>query len=172
LLPKFEAAGISSVQNLATAGPTSVTQTGVAYQTLALRLNWSIFDGWASRGEKRQALLSRELYERRKQQASEAALEQAQYLERRLGLDARMMEIANTRLVETQAAEQQQRDDFAAGRTSQVGAATAHQSRLDHEAYNANVRAGFLARWSEFVSLAGIDPVMNHLPARYAREKR
>ena len=43
---------------------------------------------------------------------------------------------------------------------------------MQFEANNANVRANFLARWSEFVSLAGLDPAMNHLPARYVREKR
>lgn len=170
LLPKLEAAAISSVQNLATAGPNAITQTGVATQTLAVRLDWWIFDGLAARGEKRQALLNREMFERRTQQATERALEQVQQLERRLALDARMLEIAGIRLREAEEEAQRQRDELAAGRAAESAVASARLNLLHHQAHNANLRTSFLARWSEFVSLAGLDPAMNNLPARYARE--
>jgi hypothetical protein len=39
-------------------------------------------------------------------------------------------------------------------------------------AQSINARAVFLSRWSEFVSLAGADPVLNQLTSRHDREKR
>lgn len=172
LLPKFDAAGIYSLQNLTTAGPGTVAQTGVAYQTLALRMTWPIFDGLETRGHKLQALASRELHQRRAQLASEASLERAQQLERRLALDARLMEFGDTRLGIAALGEQQQRDEFRLGNAPESGIAAATANRYEWEARSTSARANFLARWSEFVSLAGLDPVVNHLPARHARENR
>jgi hypothetical protein len=37
---------------------------------------------------------------------------------------------------------------------------------------SAAARASYFARWSEFVSLTSVDPVLNQLPARHDREKR
>jgi outer membrane protein TolC len=172
LLPKFDAAASQSLQNVTTAGPGTVGQTGVSYQTLMVRMNWAIFDGLEARGRKRHWLANRELHERRAQVAMDAALERAQQLERRLALDAQMMEYADQRLGIAVLGEQQQRDEFKLGNAPETGIQAATASRYQWEARSANARVNFLARWSEFVSLAGLDPVINHLPSRYVRESR
>jgi hypothetical protein len=41
-----------------------------------------------------------------------------------------------------------------------------------NEYNNALARAAFFSNWSSFVSLAGDDPALNSLPARYVREKK
>jgi outer membrane protein TolC len=172
LRPKVDAVAVQSLQNLATAGPNTVVQTGVSTQTVAVRFDWWLFDGYAARGAKREALALREIFERRTRQASEAALERAQQLERRLALDARLLEFSDAKLGIALAGERQRREELELGKTSPVGIANTQAIRLLREAESANARANFLGRWSEFVSLVGLDPVMNQLPARYAREKR
>ena len=42
---------------------------------------------------------------------------------------------------------------------------------IQADAANLAARATYLGRWSDFVALAGNDPLLQNLPARHAREK-
>ena len=172
LLPKFDALASYGLQNLATANNNGVSQTGVTIQTVGLRVTWSIFDGLATRGEKQQALATKRLYERRFQTAAEVALEEVQGLGRKLDLDARMLEFGDTRLNVAVLSEQRMKDESQLGNVPQTAIDATRLQRYQAEVNNATARANFLGTWSVFVSRAGLDPLLNTLPARHAREKR
>ena len=172
LLPKFNASAGYSLQNTTNATQSSVSQTGVASQNVGVNAQWNIFDGFATRGEKQGALASKRFYERQLQTAAETALDQAQALQRELELDVRTMAMSEQRrgLAEFGAKRVKEEVDLGVAPESSNGEATANIYLS--EATEGAARAALLARWSEFVSLAGVDPVLNNIPARYVREKR
>ena len=172
LLPKFNASASYSLQNTTNATQSSVSQTGVASQNIGVNAQWNFFDGFATRGEKQGAMASKRFYERQLQTAAEAALDQAQALQRELDLDARAMAMSEQRrgLAEFGAKRVKEEVELGVVPASTNGAAT--ENVYFSEAGEGAARAALLARWSEFVSLAGVDPVLNNIPARYVREKR
>lgn len=172
LLPKFDGVASYGLSNLANATNTGVTQTGITTQTVALRVIWPIFDGLATRGEKRQALATRQLYQRRSETASEAALAEAQDLGRKTGFDARMLEFGETRLSLALASEQRMEEEMRRGKVSQSAIEAVRLQRYQAEVNNAAARANFFGTWSAFVSRAGLDPMLKNLPSRHARENR
>lgn len=171
LLPKFNAAAGYSLQNSTYATPVSVTQTGISQQTIEVNAHWAVFDGFATRGAKQEALTDKRYWQRRLQMASEAAMDEAQQLERTIALDARAMDFSEIRRAGAEEGVRRAQEEVKRGNApqSQIDAATA-DLRLN-EYSNAVNRATFLSDWSSFVSLAGDDPALNSLPARYAREK-
>ena len=172
LLPKFSAQAGFSVQNTTNASATSVTQTGVAQESVAIAGDWRIFDGFATKGAKLEALATKRLHERELQTAVETALDAAQRLERELALDVREMDQCDIRRTLAQGGVDRAKEDIGLGKlpTTAVDAATANLYIAEFNC--ANARAKFLWQWSEFVSLAATDPVVNNLPNHYAREKR
>ncbi|MEY4940022.1 MAG: hypothetical protein RIQ93_1757 [Verrucomicrobiota bacterium] len=172
LLPKFDGVASYGLTNLANATNSGVTQTGITTQTVALRVSWSIFDGFATRGEKRQALAARQLYRNRTATASEAALAEAQDLGRKAGFDARMLEFGEIRLQLAIAAERRMEEDRQRGKASQSTIEAVRLQRYQAEVNNAAARANFFGTWSAFVSRAGLDPMLKNLPFRHVRENR
>ena len=172
LLPKFNATAGYSLQNTTNATQSFVSQTGVATQSVGVTAQWNMFDGFATRGEKQGAMASKRFYERQLQSNAEAALDQAQMLQRELDLDVRMMASSEQRrgLAELGAKRIKEEVELGTAPESAINLATAEV--YARETNEAAARAALLARWSEFVSLAGVDPVLNNIPARYVREKR
>jgi outer membrane protein TolC len=172
LRPKFNATAAYSLQNSTYATPVSVSQTGISQQTIEVNARWSIFDGFATRGAKLEALTDKRYWQRRLQIASETVLDEAQQLERMIALDARAMEFSEIRRAGAEVGVRRAEEEVKRGNAPQtyIDAATG-DLRLG-EYNNALARAAFLSDWSSFVSLAGDDPALNSLPARYAREKQ
>ena len=168
-LPKFEANAGFYQENTTNATSNSVNQQGVTRQAIGVRGEWSIFDGFATRGAKLEALANKRLYERRRTNAADAALEDAQRFVRLLTLDAQTMALSD------------QRRDLAAGGLEQLQVelklGNVAQSAVDSQAAetkasiaaSAAARAQLLGHWCELVSLAGADPVLNNSTARHAR---
>ncbi len=172
LLPKFKAGANYSLENTTNASATSVTQQGVSRQTLTIGADWAIFDGFATRGYKLDALATKRLRERDLQSATEAALDAVQSLADQLRLDARAVEMAELRLALAAAQLAKYEDEFKLGNVAQT-AVDGLANAVKQSAINAAAaRASYLSRWSEFVSLTTVDPVLNQLPARHDREKR
>ncbi len=172
LLPKFNARASYGLENTTNATPNSVLQEGVARQTVLLNAQWDIFDGFATTAAKREALANKRLHERALQTSVDEALDKAQALQRSLALDARAMEL-------TEIHRQQSADDLARaqaeldlGNLPKTTVAGAQSTLYASEANNTAARATFLGHWAEFVSLTGIDPVLNNVPASHDREQR
>jgi outer membrane protein TolC len=172
LRPNINAGASLNQENTTNATTTSVLQQGVARQTATVTMQWSIFDGYATQAAKRDALASKRLHERELKTAVQGTLDQAQTLQRQIGIDARAMELTEThrKLAEDQLAKAKEGAALGDLRRSAIAGAT--NLLYYHEANNTAARATFLAHWAELVSLVGTDPVLNNLPANYVREKR
>jgi outer membrane protein TolC len=172
LLPKFGAQAGYSVLNTTNASATSVSQTGVAQQSVGISGDWRIFDGFATKGAKLEALATKRARERELQTAVETALDTAQQLERDLALDVREMDQCDIRRTLAQGGIDRTKEDIGLGKQPATALDAATANLYITEFNCANARAKFLWQWSEFVSLAATDPMVNNLPNHYAREKR
>lgn len=171
-LPKFGASAGYYLENTTNATSASVIQQGVERQSVAVRADWSIFDGFASRGAKLEARAQKRLAERRLATATERWMEEAQSLHRMLKLDAEIMAMAETRRDLAEHAVREMEDEVKLG-NAPAGEIENRRSDLLHaKARAAAARATFLGRWSEFVSLTGADPVLNTQVSSHVREKR
>ncbi len=172
LLPKFSASAAYSLENSTFASANSVTQQGITRQTIAVGAQWSIFDGLATRGAKLGALATKRLAERQLQMTASGALEAAQTLYQQIELEVRAMDMSDLRygLAASQLGRLEQ--EFTLGNVAQAAIDSAKVGLKQSQAQSISARAVFLSRWSEFVSFAGADPVLNPLTSRYDREKR
>jgi len=172
LLPKFNLGGGYSLENSTNATQTSVVQTGVASQSVGINAEWRFFDGFATRGAKREALLSKRFYEHQVKTFSEAALDEAQALKRALDLESQAVALSERRRGLAEGQVKRAQEEIALGKLPPTALQAANNALYQSEAVDAAARATFLVRWSEFVSLVGEDPALNLIPVRYAREKR
>lgn len=171
-LPKFNASAGYYLENTTNANQFNVTQQGVERQAVGVNASWAIFDGLATRAAKREAAAGKRLAERRLATAGEEAMERAQALERLLKVEATAMELAEVRRGIAQESFKHQSEEVALGNLPPTAAQEAKSQVYLSEANQALARANYLRVWSEFVSLAGMDPILNTLPVRHVREKR
>ena len=172
LRPKVNAGASLSQENTTNATTTTVHQQGVARQTAIVTMQWSIFDGFATQAAKRDALANKRLHERELQTAVQETLDRAQTLQRQIAIDARAMELAEIHRKLAVEELGKAKDEVARGNQSVAAITGATSSLYNSEANSIANRATFLMHWTELVSLVGSDPVLNNLPANYAREKR
>ena len=172
LLPKFSVNASYSQENLTTVAGNVPIQTAVTSTNISFTGFWTIFDGLATRGAKLSALAAKRLAERNLQTFKDTTSEQVRLLERQVGFAGRLMDLTETRKQLALAAVKKIADDVKSGVSSQTGldqfTITAQKAELDA----LNARAEFLAKWSEYVSLLGVDPILNNVPARYLRNGR
>lgn len=171
-LPKLNVSAGHYLENTTNANELSVTQQGVERQTVRLNAQWAIFDGFATRGAKREALAAKRLYESRMENAAADALERAQGLERLLKVEAAAMEMAETRRAIAIESRRRQSEEVELGNLAATVTEEATSQVLLSEANLAQARAAYLRIWSEFVSVAGADPLLTPFLARHARELR
>jgi len=170
LLPKFFASAGSSLENATTATANTVTQQGVTRQTLSVGAQWDIFDGFAARGARREALASRREQESRLENFTEETFERAQLLAQQLAIDAEGIEISELQYGLASDGLRQLSSEFELGSVSRAAVIGAESEVRVSEANRVGAYAALLTRWSELVSLAGMDPLLNHVPAaRHAR---
>src|SRR5581483_6728560 len=98
LLPKLGASAGYSLQNNTNVNGSSVSQTGVAQETVGIHVDWNIFDGVSTRGSMREALANKRLYDAKAKADAEDALDRLQQLERTVNYDGLELEFPETRL--------------------------------------------------------------------------
>jgi outer membrane protein TolC len=167
LYPKVDLSMGLSQQNQTSTGANSISQAGVLSESVALAANWSIFDGFATRGAKLAALTSKRVDERNLQNYLDQTLEQARESERQLVFSARAMAIAERRFQFSEEALQRAKDDFKLHTLSQAGMDQATANFHQAQAAIFGTRADFLSNWSGYLSLLNVDPVLNNLPTRF-----
>ena len=169
LLPRLSATAIYSYSNYTAATARSVNQYGLQSEAVNIGATWTIFDGLATRGAKLSALASRRQYEVAKQTYVDQTVDTITYLRHQLGYSQRAMAFAETHDALVGAQVKQLNEDKALGYASQ---ATIDAGVLNFYAFHylmVNARSEYLGRWSEFVSLAGIDPAIANISPRYVR---
>ena len=171
LLPKINAGASYSLENNTDVNGNSVSQQAFRRQSVSISAQWHMFDGLATRGAIREALAAKRLHEKVRDAKAEVALQEAQILERTLKLDAEQLEIVETRRGIAVAGRGRIADEVALGNMPKGEVERAQLGIIQADAANLAARATYLGRWSDFVALAGNDPLLQNLPARHAREK-
>ncbi len=147
----------------------SVAQYGVNQETYSVAASWNIFDGFATRGAKLSALASKRQYERLRQSYVDTTIDSITDMRRQIGFSSRAMSLseAHHALIDSQVRQLNQ----------ELGLGYASQATIDSGVLNlyatefnmAYARSDYLSHWTEFISLAGVDPALANLPSRYVR---
>ena len=172
LLPKIDANANYSLENTTNVNGNIAEQRAVTRQTLGVGGSWAIFDGFATRGAKREALVNKRALEQSKAVDIDLLLQNAQKLERDLKFDAEQLALADIRQGMSIEAHARISQEVGLGNLAKDAIARAKVGILDAAVKTFAARAVYLQHWSEFVSLTTDDPVLTNLPARYVREKK
>lgn len=172
LYPKIFASAGFSLENSTNVNNDVVNQQGIQRRTVSVYAQWSIFDGFATRGAMREALANKRQQERRMEVDAEALLQNIQILERTLKLDAEQLALAEIRRAlaiegSKVVAKEVEFGNLAAGELARARAAI-----LQAEARHQESRATLLGRWSEFVALTGAETTVKSFPTRHGRETK
>jgi len=171
LFPKFDANAAYNLENTTNVDGNAVAQRAVTRQAISIAGSWRIFDGFATRGAKREALAAKRVLEHRLASDLDQLLQTAQTLERALKLDAEQLALGEIRHGMAIEGRRRIAEEVGFGNRPKGEIERAELGVLQAETKNLEARAAFLVRWSEFVALAGDDPALNQLPVRYVREK-
>lgn len=169
LLPRFGINAGHSVENTTNVTGATVDQQGVERQTVTLRADWSIFDGFRTAGEKRMALRSKRLNETRLAHSIERILTEAQQLQDSLTLEANVVRVADNYRVLAQGEIGRVKEEVELNNAAPYAIKQAEEAHLYRIALSASARARLLSEWSALVSLVGADPALKNIPARYVR---
>jgi outer membrane protein TolC len=170
LLPKFGAGTSYSVENSVNAYPTQITQSLVKTFNYNVNVNWNLFDGFLSRGERLSALASRRATERNLKTFVDATEAQAQHLVRLLAVSARAQKDTEAGVTSSTWYLRHQADEVKLGNVPPSAVNAAQAGLYDSELNNATARAALDSQWSELVSLVGRDPAVGKLPPSYVRD--
>lgn len=167
LLPKFGASASYGLSTNTYVNGSVVNQEAVTQQRIGVGGSWTIFDGLATRGAKREALAGKRAAEYRKTVEIEKLLEDLQAFQRSLKLDAEKLEFADIRQGTAHEGRNLVEQGIARGSLPKIELDRANVNILAASAENLEARATYLGNWSEFVALAGRDPAQNNLPDRH-----
>ncbi len=169
LLPRVSASAGFSKSNQTSVSRVSISQVAVQEENYSIAANWTIFDGFSSKGQKLSALAQKRSYERVRQTYVDSTIDTIADMRRQIGFASRAMGLAEVRNALIEVEVKRLGDDRNLGYASQA-TIDAGIVTLNATQYNmAFSRSDYLSRWTEFVSLAGIDPVMANVSQRYAR---
>ena len=169
LLPKFAASANYSYSVYTAAAVGSVSQVGLRSESFALAANWNIFDGFATRGAKISALASKRLVERQQKSYVDATVDSIAELRHQLGFSARSLSLAEFHFALLDSQVKRLGDDKALGFASQATIDSATLLMYSTEFNMDYARSDYLGHWTEFISLAGVDPAIENVPSRYVR---
>lgn len=161
LLPKFNLGASHSLRNTTNANETAISQTGITQQTVEVIARWTIWDSWATRAARLDALAQRRAAQRRLQTTGEANVDEVLGQQKAVEFALRAMTFSDQREDSAQANVQRAQDDVAYGLTAASAVEQSRRDLLSAEAASASARATFYIQWSMLVSLAGADPLTN-----------
>ena len=169
LLPKVNAAASYAYSNQTSVSQTTISQVGVQQESYSVSANWNIFDGFATRGAKLSALATKRLTERQRQSYIDSTIDQISDMRKQVGFSSRAMALAEVHNALIADEVKRLGQDKALGYASQATIDSGILNLYSTESVMAGARADYLSRWTEFISLAGIDPALANLSSRYAR---
>lgn len=167
LLPKLNAGASYNYSNYTAVSSTSISQVGVKSESANLSANWTIFDGFATRGSKMAALENKRYYERIRQTYIDTTVDSVTNMRHTLGFAQRAMGLAEVHdaLIEAQVKRIKEDKDLGYASEATIDAAILNADATQF--LMAYARAAYLGNWTDFISLAGVDPALANVPTRY-----
>ena len=138
-------------------------------ETASIAASWDLFDGFSTRGAKLSALAGKRQYERIRQTYLDTTIDTISDMRHQLGFSSRAMALAEIHDALIEAEVKRLGDDRNLGYGSQATIDAGIVTQNATQYYMALARAEYLGRWTDFVSLAGVDPAIENLPQRYVR---
>jgi outer membrane protein TolC len=129
------------------------------------QVSWSIFDGFAARGQKAGSLARRRQMEQSYRDLSADLVEQARNQLTQLRFSARAMDFTDQFLQLGEGGVRVRRDDMARGSASQADVDAAQLALFDARINAYNARIDFLLRTAEFLSTLAKDPAASAFSA-------
>jgi outer membrane protein TolC len=169
LLPKVSASANYSYSNYTAAGVGSVSQVGLRSESYGLSAGWAIFDGFATRAAKMSALASKRSAEIALKNYVDATVDSIGEMRHQLGFSARALSLAEVHFALIDSQVKRLTDDKALGYASQATIDTGILNLYATEFEMAYARADYLGHWTEFISLAGLDPAIGNISPSYDR---
>jgi outer membrane protein TolC len=169
LLPKINAAVTYSLADQTTAFGGQVSQVKVQTEAYSIAANWTIFDGFLTRGSKLGALATKRYYERTRQTFIDSTIDSVTYLRHQIGLSSRALALSELHNSLIAAEVKRITDDVKLGYASQATLETSNMDLYVTEFDLTFARTDYLSKWTEFVSTAGMDPAISNISARYVR---
>jgi outer membrane protein TolC len=169
LLPKLNAsASVNLIDQSNTAGG-HVYQQALQQEQFQIAANWTIFDGFMTRGLKMEALATKRMYERSRQTYIDSTIDSITYMRHQIGFSARALSLSQVHHALIGAEVKRVGEDlklgYASPATLEISTSNLYQTDFDL----ANAQTEYFSRWTEFISLAGIDPAISNIPLRYVR---
>ena len=168
LLPKFSAGASTTLSNSTSVSFGVISQDTVSSQSAGITGTWSIFDGFATGAAKKGALASKRAAEKSLQNQIQLTLDNAESMQKNLALTVQGLALVERRGELAEAAMNKMKDEFQKGNVSQAVVDEATYGFYIYQAAVARARGELLNKWADYISLVGLDPAMNNLPARYA----
>ena len=169
LLPKFIAAASYNLNDYTEPEPGRVAQIALHTENYQIAANWAIFDGFATKGAKLSALATKRMYEAQRKAYVDSTVDQITDMRRQIGFSARGLSLTEIHHDLIAAQVKRLADDQKLGYASQATIDSGVLTLYSTEFQVVTSRTDYFSRWSEFISLAGIDPALANLPPRYAR---
>jgi len=163
LRPKFNfVLGVSQDEQSYTIN--NAQRYGVTSRYVGIQVNWSIFDGWATRGAVRSSLARLHGAEARYAQAQSAASRQARAAARSLALAQRQMQINDRLLASSLNYLHIRQEDYAAGRIPRDVLDQAQAGYYAARASANTARLNTLMAQVELLTKVDRDPLLERLP--------
>lgn len=169
LLPKFDLSASVQQENVTSIGAAGASQTVTNQQSIGLSANWSLFDGFATRGAKRLALADRRDAELRLSNYLQDLGDQTRGLVTQFNLALKAMDIAGRRLGMASGSFGYAETESKAGRVSPSDLERLRIGVMEAEISVMNARAEVYSRWSDLVALLWLDPALSNLPPSYLK---
>jgi outer membrane protein TolC len=164
LLPKISASASIAYVNVVTG---AASQTRSQQETYGVTASWSIFDGFATKSAKLTALLTKRQDERNRQSYIDSSVDQMTYTRHQLNFSSRALSIAEVQYNLIEAGVKRLSQDQALGYASQASIDSGTLDLYGYSSQRAYARSDYLGTWADFISLAGVDPVLSNISPRY-----
>jgi len=167
LYPKFSLSASAAQYNSQNVTSTSVSQASAFSTSYGISGSWTLFDGFAARGAKLNALALKRTYEQVQKNLAAQVSDQVKAAAQAIEFAAQSLELVETARAGVLANLDRIKDEFERGSLTEDAVTSATSQLYAQDAAVVAVRIDLLGRWVELVSLVGNDPVLNQLPARY-----
>lgn len=167
LLPKFDLSASTGVENQPYLSGNAVNSQATNRTSISLSANWQIFDGFATRAAKMQALAGiREANEGMKTLMQDLD-EKRRTLATRFALSTKSLSFAEEHLTRHRGALSDIEENVRSGRMPQSAIEQYRTVLANLEVQAMSARIDTYSCWNELLSMLWLDPALQRIPAKY-----
>ena len=169
LLPKLSVSAAVNLFDQSNTVGHQVYQQALQEEQISVVANWTIFDGFLTKGLKMSALANKRYQERARKTYVDTTIDTITYMRHMLGLSARGLVLTQIHNALIGAEVKRVTEELQLGNASQATLEASTSNLYNTEYDLAFADTDYLSKWTDFISLAGIDPAMANIPSRYVR---